>query len=95
VGIFVSASLTIPQIPRLASLARDDSGEGRTVQDDSKEGAASLRMTAKKGSLAANDITARPPGSRDGCPTIAPRFNGIDLWGTRLACRMHGWSTAH
>ena len=58
-------------------------------------GEASLRMTAKKGSLATDDITARPPGSRDGCPTIAPRFNGIDLWGTRLACRMHGWSTAH
>ena len=75
-GIFVGAALTIPQIPRLVSLARDDSGGetpfrmtagregpfrmkakmgGGLAQEDSKEGAASLRMTAKNGHLARND----------------------------------------
>jgi len=38
VGIFVSAALTIPQIPRLALLARDDMLRRALAQDDSEEG---------------------------------------------------------
>ena len=81
-------------------LAQDDRwvlrlGPGGLAQDDSEEVAASLRMTAEMGSLAADDITSRPPGTRDACPTKETSAAKGGLWGSRLGCRVGGRHTAH
>jgi len=51
-------------------------GRSRSVMDDSRVDSECWRVLQGP----------PPPGSRDGCPTIFPRFS-CSLWGTRPACQ--------